>query len=108
MTTTQAWLHYFWRPVPDDTSSYGLVRHAFFGTSEDAAPSVISACDEIFALAKPSEIDWIHAPTCSRCNEALEEMKVQSPTTTTHSCGDCKEEGCRKCCCTESTTIVGL
>ncbi|MGW3468540.1 hypothetical protein ACWDKQ_08715 [Saccharopolyspora sp. NPDC000995] len=83
MTTTQAaWLRYFWRPVPDDTSTYGLVRHAFFGASANAGPSAISVCDESFALAKPSEIDWIHAPTCSRCNEALKEMKVHAPMTT--------------------------
>lgn len=75
MTTSRAWLHYFWRPVPDEASSYGLVRHAFYGVVADAGTSAPSVCERTFALAKPSEFDWIHAPTCHECNEALKEMK---------------------------------
>lgn len=68
-------MRYFWRPVPDATSHYGLVRHAFLGNSADAGPSATSACEGVFALASPSEFDWIHAPTCADCNEALKNAK---------------------------------
>ncbi len=27
------------------------------------------------ALAKPSEVDWIHAPSCPDCNSKLKELK---------------------------------
>ncbi|WP_435876308.1 hypothetical protein [Saccharopolyspora shandongensis] len=52
---------YFWLPVPDESSAYGLVRHAFAGSRLDAGTADKAFCGNIFALAKPSEMDWIHA-----------------------------------------------
>lgn len=75
MTTSHMWLRYFWRPAPDESSAYGLVRHAFFGIAADSGPSAPSVCERIFALAKPSEFDWIHAPTCAECNDTLKQLK---------------------------------
>lgn len=73
MANSRTWLRYFWRPVPDEASSYGLVRHVFFGIAADSGPSALSVCERTFALAKPSEFDWIHAPTCPECNETLKQ-----------------------------------
>ncbi|GAA0533122.1 hypothetical protein A8924_0556 [Saccharopolyspora erythraea NRRL 2338] len=69
-----AW-RYYWLPVPDKSSAYGFVRHAFPGSRINSGPAGSAFCGEDFALATPSEMDWIRAPTCERCNENLKELK---------------------------------
>ncbi|MGI8309986.1 hypothetical protein [Saccharopolyspora hattusasensis] len=71
MPETQAQQRYFWLPVPDESSDYGLVRHAFAGTRLHAGPADDSFCGNTFALANPSEMDWIHAKrarNATRCS----------------------------------------
>ncbi|RKT88244.1 hypothetical protein SAMN05421805_101318 [Saccharopolyspora antimicrobica] len=68
-------LRYFWLPVPDESSDYGLVRHAFAGSRLDKGPADDSFCGDTYALAIPSEMDWIRAPTCQDCNTLLKELK---------------------------------
>ncbi|MDA3646796.1 hypothetical protein LZ318_41190 [Saccharopolyspora indica] len=75
MTGTNGQLRYHWLPVVDDSSSYGLVRHAFSGRRIDAGTSGKSFCGDLFAIAEPSEMDWIRAPSCQRCNSELKAMK---------------------------------
>ncbi|MFI0465909.1 hypothetical protein ACH347_17670 [Saccharopolyspora sp. 5N102] len=72
---TQACQRYYWLPVVDESSSYGLVRHAFAGRYIDAGANGESFCAKNFALAKPSEVDWIQAPSCQDCNSMLKELK---------------------------------
>ncbi|MGP4018544.1 zinc finger protein [Saccharopolyspora sp. 5N708] len=74
-TSGTATQRYFWLPVPDESSAYGLARHAFPGTRLAAGLADAGYCGETFALAIPSEVDWIHAPTCQACNSKLKEMK---------------------------------
>lgn len=62
---------YFWLPVVDGSSGYGLTRHAFPGRRVDSGAAESAHCGETFALAAPSEMDWICAPTCADCNEFL-------------------------------------
>ncbi|MEB3368436.1 hypothetical protein [Saccharopolyspora mangrovi] len=62
---------YFWLPVADDSSGCGLVRHAFRGRRADADVAESAHCGRTFAMATPSEMDWICAPTCTECNETL-------------------------------------
>ncbi|WP_406692202.1 hypothetical protein REH65_09820 [Saccharopolyspora sp. ID03-671] len=62
---------HFWLPVADNSHGYGLTRHAFPGRRADAGSAEPAHCGEVFALATPSEMDWICAPTCQTCNETL-------------------------------------
>ncbi|GAA4859630.1 zinc finger protein [Saccharopolyspora rosea] len=67
---------YFWLPVADESGDdYALRRHAFPGSRLDTATSATAYCGETFALAQPSEMDWIRARTCQPCNSALKRMK---------------------------------
>lgn len=66
---------YYWLPVVDESSSGGMVRHAFRGTYADASANGDSFCDKRFCLAKPSEMDWIQAPSCQDCNSLLKALK---------------------------------
>ncbi|SDZ26112.1 hypothetical protein SAMN05216215_10555 [Saccharopolyspora shandongensis] len=75
MSQPQTEQRYFWLPVPDESSTYGLVRHAFAGSRLDAGTADEAFCGNTFALANPSEMDWIHARTCPDCNALLKEMK---------------------------------
>lgn len=72
MTTTG---RYFWLPVADDSSRYNLVQHAFPGRTSESGAAESAHCEKTFALATPSEVDWICAPTCQTCNEALKARK---------------------------------
>lgn len=62
---------YFWLPVADGSHGYGLTRHAFPGRRADASTAAPAHCGKTFALAVPSEMDWICAPTCQECNDTL-------------------------------------
>lgn len=75
MTQTQAYQRYYWLPVVDESSSYGLTRHAFPGRRIDAGLNGDSFCGNLFGLAEPSKVDWIHAPSCQDCNSKLKAMK---------------------------------
>ncbi|KAA5831296.1 hypothetical protein F1721_21410 [Saccharopolyspora hirsuta] len=75
MAGTNEHQRYHWLPVVDDSSSYGLVRHAFRGRRIDAGVNGESFCGSSFAIAEPSEIDWIRAPSCQDCNAKLKAMK---------------------------------
>lgn len=66
---------YFWLPVVDEKSGYGLTRHAFPGRRADADLAQPAHCGHTFALATPSEMDWICAPTCQDCNDTLKAMR---------------------------------
>lgn len=75
MPETQIEQRYFWLPVPDEASDYGFVRHAFAGSRLDRGPAGDAFCGATCALATPSEVDWIRAPTCQDCNTFLKERK---------------------------------
>ncbi|PKW12710.1 hypothetical protein A8926_0187 [Saccharopolyspora spinosa] len=60
---------YFWLPVPDESSDYGLTRHAFAGTRLDSGTAGKAFCGNTFSLAQPSEMDWIHAKTATHCSK---------------------------------------
>ncbi|MGW3468182.1 hypothetical protein ACWDKQ_06850 [Saccharopolyspora sp. NPDC000995] len=75
LNTTPNQQRYFWLPVPDESIDYGLARHAFAGTRLDAGAAGESFCGITFALARPSEMDWIHAKTCQDCNTLLKQLK---------------------------------
>lgn len=71
---------YFWLPVVDtSTSGYDLTRHAFPGRRADADLAEVAHCGETYALATPSEMDWICAPTCADCDESLKSRGADHP-----------------------------
>lgn len=60
---------HYWLPISDpDTSGQ---RHAFRGRRWHGQDCDVAICGTVAAMATPSEIDWIHAPTCQRCNATL-------------------------------------
>lgn len=69
MTIARAARH-FWLPVTNENEPGG-VRHAFRGPRWDGRPTDSAVCGEQVALARPSELDWIHFPSCGDCYEIL-------------------------------------
>nr|WP_245556063.1 hypothetical protein [Actinopolyspora mortivallis] len=61
---------HYWLPVPDRTG-FTWHRHAFRGKHWDGRSADTSVCGAQCAMAKPSELDWVQAPTCSDCTELL-------------------------------------
>lgn len=61
---------HYWFPTPDP-DLHAFVRHAFRGRRWESQRSDMTVCDKRVAMAKPSDMDWCTAPTCTDCNEIL-------------------------------------
>ncbi|TDD05900.1 hypothetical protein E1181_14025 [Saccharopolyspora terrae] len=61
---------HYWLPTPNPDSGV-FARHAFRGRRWERQSADTTVCGVEVAMATPTDLDWVRAPTCGECNRTL-------------------------------------